>query len=113
MARRAAAATPLEKALLVVVSAGLVAALLNYLPLLQRAADASAALDAARQEELPSMYYTRHSAGFDDTLVSFSDDTEPQQEVALTKDTAAQHYEPRHEDRIDDEDRTLWQDVVA
>lgn len=109
----------IERGLIVVLSAALVAALLNYLPLLRRAAESTAALEAARDEELPAIYYTKHSAGFDDTLVSFSDDTEPQPEALATDATAGAapassgQYEPTEADALSEEDRTYWQDVIA
>ena len=88
--------------------------LFNYLPLMRRAAHSTEALEAAREDsELPSIYYTRHSAGFDDSLVSFSDDTEPQQVAATGGGDLAEEIEPHESDRLSEEDRTFWQDVVA
>lgn len=107
-----------ERALIVLLTAAVVAMLVNYLPLLRRAIDSTEALEAAREEsELPSIYYTKHSAGFDDSLVSFSDDTEPQKVAAAAAAAAGagefDDLEPHESDRISEEDRTFWQDAVA
>ena len=98
-------------------TAAVVAMLVNYLPLLKRAVNSNEALEAAREEsELPSIYYTKHSAGFDDSLVSFSDDTEPQTVTAAGGGGGTGEFddlEPRESDRLSEEDRTFWQDAVA
>ena len=64
----------IERLFLIVSAAALVIALSVYLPLGFRAA----AVESARDEDstahsIPSVYYSRASAGFDDSLVSFDD----------------------------------------
>ena len=87
-------------------AAALVVALFSYFPLGRRAAQVELAR-ASSEAELPGVYYSRASAGFDDTLVSFGDDDDDMRAEAAWEalEKAAENGGTQQED--DEEIRTF------
>ena len=101
-----------ERLLIVVLTAALVVALFAYFPLGRRAAEAELAR-ASSEAELPGVYYSRASAGFDDTLVSFGDEGDDDDELHAEAAAEAPEKTAAAEPEDDDEeDMSTFSDPV-